>query len=275
MSNNYRLLIKPKYGLLDINWEEIKEYRELLFFLAMKEVKLRYKQTAIGTAWALLQPLFTMVVFTLIFSKLAHIPSEGVPYTIFSYSGLVIWVYFSNGLSQSSNSLTDNVPLLTKVYIPRIFIPMASCVSGLLDYVISLSLLGVMMLYYHIVPNLNLLLLPVVMFFTFLLTSGLGFLLSSICVRFRDIKYALPFFIQLILFVSPVIYPVNILSSNWQILLYLNPLTGLVSAHRACVLGNMPIDYTSFGISILISIIVFIVGVLYLKSTEKHFADLV
>ena len=148
--SDYDLWILPKYGILDINWRELKEYRELLFFLAMKEIKIRYKQTAIGAAWAILQPLFTMVVFTLIFNRLAQIPSEGVPYPIFSYSGLLIWTYFSNSLSQSSNSLVDNVPLLTKVYIPRLFIPMAPCVSGLLDYVVAFVILVLMMLYYQL-----------------------------------------------------------------------------------------------------------------------------
>jgi lipopolysaccharide transport system permease protein len=273
--SDYDLWILPKYGILDINLKELKEYRELLFFLAMKEIKIRYKQTAIGAAWAILQPLFTMVVFTLIFNRLAKIPSEGVPYPIFSYSGLLIWTYFSNSLSQSSNSLVDNVPLLTKVYIPRLFIPMAPCVSGLLDYVVAFVILVLMMLYYQLSPDITILLLPVILLFTFLFTVGMGFWLSSICVRYRDVKYALPFFIQLMLFVSPVIYSVNVLGAQWRWLLYLNPLTGLIGAHRACILGHVPIDYTGLGIAILISTIVFVSGLFYLKLTEKHFADLV
>ena len=153
-ATDYELIIRPKYGLLDLNWQELKEYRELLFFLALREIKIRYKQTIMGASWALLQPFFTMIVFTLIFGRLAQMPSDGVPYPIFSYSGLLLWTYFSNALSQSSNSLVDNAPLLSKVYMPRIFIPTAPCLSGLLDYGIAMSILAIMMVYYRFVPGM-------------------------------------------------------------------------------------------------------------------------
>ena len=274
-ATDYELVIRPKYGLLDLNWQELKEYRELLFFLALREIKIRYKQTIMGASWALLQPFFTMIVFTLIFSRLAQMPSDGVPYPIFSYSGLLLWTYFSNALSQSSNSLVDNAPLLSKVYMPRIFIPTAPCLSGLVDYGIAMSILVVMMIYYRFVPGITILLLPFIVLMTFLLASGIGYWLSSICVKYRDVKFVLPFFIQLLLFVSPVIYPANIVGENLRWLLYLNPMTGLISAHRACLLGHVPVDFVGLGISAVLTIVIFVSGILYLKRTEKYFADLI
>jgi len=274
-ATDYELVIRPKHGLLDINWQELKEYRELLFFLALREIKIRYKQTIMGASWALLQPFFTMIVFTLIFGKLAKIPSEGIPYPIFSYSGLLIWTYFSNALSQSSNSLVSNASLLSKVYMPRIFIPTAPCISGLFDYGIALSILAVMMLYYRFAPNTAIVLLPVILVMTFLLASGTGYWLSSICVKYRDVTFVLPFFIQLIMFLSPVIYPASIVGGNLQWLLYLNPLTGIINAHRACILGYTSIDYIGLAISAVLTILIFVSGILYLKYTEKYFADLV
>jgi len=274
-ATNYELVIRPKYGLLDINCQELREYRELLFFLALRDIKIRYKQTIMGASWALLQPFFTMVVFTLIFGRLAKIPSEGIPYPIFSYSGLLLWTYFSNTLSQSSNSLVTNANLLSKVYIPRIFIPTAPCLSGILDYGIALSILAVMMLYYRLVPNVTIVLLPVIVLMTFLLASGIGYWLSSICVKYRDVTFVLPFFIQLIMFVSPVIYPANIVGEKLQWLLYLNPLTGIINAHRACILGHIPVDFVGLAISAMLTVLIFVSGILYLKHTEKYFADLV
>ncbi|KKH47219.1 phosphate ABC transporter permease [Methanosarcina sp. 1.H.A.2.2] len=274
-ATDYELVIRPKYGLLDLNWKELKEYRELLFFLALREIKIRYKQTIMGTSWALLQPFFTMIVFTLIFSRLAQMPSDGVPYPIFSYSGLLLWTYFSNALSQSSNSLVDNAPLLSKVYMPRIFIPTAPCLSGLVDYGIAMSILVVMMVYYRFMPGITIFLLPLIVLMTFLLASGIGYWLSSICVKYRDVKFVLPFFIQLLLFVSPVIYPATIVGENLRWLLYLNPMTGLIGAHRACLLGHIPVDFVGLAISAVLTITIFVSGILYLKHTEKYFADLV
>lgn len=272
---DYELVIRPKYGLLDINWQELKEYRELLFFLALREIKIRYKQTIMGASWAVLQPLFTMIVFTLIFGGLAQMPSEGVPYPIFSYSGLLIWTYFSNALTQSGNSLVGNANLLSKVYMPRIFIPTAPCLAGIVDYGIAMSILALMMIYYKIVPGIAILLLPFIMLMTFLLASGIGYWLSSICVKYRDVRYILPFFIQLMMFVSPVIYPADIVGINLQWLLYLNPLTGIINAHRACILGHTSVDFVGLGISAILTIVIFGSGILYLKHTEKYFADLV
>ena len=273
--SDYELVIRPKNRLLDFNWQELKEHRELLFFLALREIQIRYKQTVMGASWALIQPFFSMIIFTLIFGKLAQMPSDGVPYPLFSYSGLLLWTYFANSLSNSSNSLVNNGALLSKVYIPRIYIPTAPCLSGLVDYCIALIVLVLMMVYYKFMPNGEIIMLPVVVLITFLLASGMGFWLSSICVKYRDIRFILPFFIQMLLFVSPVIYPISIVDKNLQWLLYINPMTGLISAHRACLLGNSAIDFVGLSISAIVTIVILLSGVLLLKQTEKYFADLI
>jgi len=275
ISADYEIVIKPSYGILDLNWKELWEYRELLFFLALRQIKIKYKQSVIGIGWAILQPFFTMVVFTLIFGGLAKMPSEGVPYALFSYSGLLLWTYFSNSLTQSSTSLVGSSALLQKVYFPRLFIPTAPCLSNLLDYVIALSIIFLMMIYYWFAPPLAILLLPVVLFFTLLCAVGLGCILSSICVKYRDVQFALPFFIQLLMFLSPVIYPIDIIPEAFRSLLYLNPLTGLINAHRACLLGHAEIDFFGLELSMAMCVILFVAGVLYLRKTEKYFADLV
>lgn len=274
-TSDFKLVIRPKYGLLDINWKELKEYHELLFFLALREIKIRYKQTVMGASWAVLQPLFTMIVFTLIFGGLAQMPSEGIPYALFSYSGLLLWTYFQNALSLSGNSLVDNAQLLSKVYMPRLFIPTAPCLAGLVDYGIAMTILAAMMVYYQFVPTAAVLLLPVIVLLTLLLAAGTGYWLSSFCVKYRDVKFALPFFIQLLMFVSPVIYPTDIIGGNLQWLLSLNPLTGLLNAHRAVLLGHVPVDYVGLAVSAAITLVIFFSGILYLRRTEKYFADLV
>jgi len=274
-TTDFELIIRPKYGLFDLNWKELKEYHELLYFLALREIKIRYKQTVLGASWAMLQPFFTMIVFTLIFGGLAGIPSEGIPYALFSYSGLLLWTYFSVALGNSANSLVGNANLLSKVYMPRIFIPAAPCLAGLVDYLIAAIILAGMMAFYQFVPPVTIILLPVIVILTLLLAAGAGFWLSSICVKYRDVKFVLPFFIQLLMFVSPVIYPTTLFSGNLQWLLSLNPLTGLINAHRAVLLGHTPVDYVSLGISAVITLVIFFSGILYLRQTEKYFADLV
>jgi len=274
-ASDFELVIRPKYGLFDLNWKELLEYHELLFFLALREIKIRYKQTVMGASWAVLQPLFTMIVFTLIFGGLAQMPSEGIPYALFSYSGLLLWTYFQNALTNSGNSLVGNAQLLSKVYMPRIFIPTAPCLAGIVDYAIAMTILAAMMVYYQFMPTAAILLLPVIVLLTLLLAAGVGYWLSSISVKYRDVKFALPFFIQLLMFVSPVIYPTDILSENLQWLLSLNPLTGLLNAHRAVLLGHVPVDYVGLAISAAITLAIFFSGILYLRRTEKYFADLV
>lgn len=228
-----------------------------------------------GAGWAILQPLFTMIIFTLLFGRLAKMPSDGVPYPLFSYAGLILWIFFSGALTHSSTSLVNNSQMLSKVYFPRIFFPIAPTISGLLDYIIALLVLFPLMGWYGFIPPIYLLLFPLIVFGTMLFATGLGCVLSSICVKYRDVQFALPFFIQLAMFASPVIYPVSIVPENLQWLLYINPMTGFLDAHRVCLLGHASFDWVGLMVAFVVSILMFIVGVIYLKKTEYYFADLI
>ena len=273
--NNYEVIIKAKKGFFSVDLPEIWEYRELLFFLALREIKVRYKQTIMGASWAVLQPFLTMIVFTIIFGNFAKIPSEKIPYPIFSYSGLVLWTYFSTSISQAGNSLVGNSNLVTKVYFPRLFIPTSSCLAGLVDYGVAMIITLLMMIYYKFVPSIKMIIVPLVVFTTFILASGISYWISSLCVKYRDIKFILPFFIQLLMFTAAVIYPTNMVSEKYRWLLYLNPMTGLINAHRASLLGYKEINFDTLGISIIMSLFIFITGIIFLKNTEKGFADLI
>lgn len=274
IDRDYKLVIKPKVGFFSFNLHEFIEYYELLFFLALREIKLRYKQTVIGASWAVIQPLFTMIVFTLIFGTMAKMPSEGIPYPIFSYSGLLLWIYFSNAVTAASMSLVGNNVLVSKIYFPRLFLPTSSCLYGILDYTIAFVILLLMMVYYQFVPGFGIILLPLLVIMSFMFAAGIGFWLSAICVKYRDVQFALPFFVQLMLFATPVIYPTSV-AGKYLWLLNLNPMTGIINAHRAALLNHVPIDYGGLALSLLITLIVFITGIFYFKQTERYFADLI
>ena len=267
-------IIKPSKGLLSIDFKELYRYRELFFTLTIKDIKIRYKQTAIGGLWAIIQPLMTMVVFTIFFGNIMKVPSEGVPYAIFSYSGLLLWIYFTNALSASSGSLIANASLVSKVYFPRLIIPLSSTLVGIIDYIIAFFIVFGLMFYYGFVPGIGLLLIPIIVFFTWMLASGIGFWLSAVNVKYRDVQYVIPFFIQLLLFVTPVIYPISI-AGKYTWLLMLNPMSGFIEAHRAMILGNQCINFNMLGISILFTLIIFITGIIYFKSVERYFADVI
>jgi lipopolysaccharide transport system permease protein len=267
-------IIEPHKGLRFINMPELWAYRELLFAFVIRDLKVRYKQTVIGAVWAILQPLSTMVVFTFFFGTIAKINSDGVPYPIFSYSGLILWTYFTGALSAASNSMVGATSLITKVYFPRVIIPLSATLTGLVDYLVAATILAVLLVYYAITPPLAMLLLPFLVLLTWLLASGLGMFLAAVNVKYHDVKYAVPFFIQLMLFFTPVIYPISI-APNFKTLLMLNPMTGIIEAHRALILGNIPVNLTSLGISIIMTILIFIGGAIYFRSVEKYFADII
>ncbi|HVX92684.1 MAG TPA: ABC transporter permease [Candidatus Dojkabacteria bacterium] len=266
-------VIKPKKGLSSLNLNELIEYRELFGVLALREFQVRYKQTIIGVLWAVIRPLLTMVVFTFLFSKIAKLPSDGVPYPVFSYAGLVLWTFFSSALNQASDSMVGNSKLITKIYFPRAIIPASATLVSLIDYAISFTIVFALMIYYHVSLSYMILFVPVTLFITWMLSIGLGFWFSAINVKYRDVQYALPFLIQLIMYATPVIYPVS-LAGRYQWVLALNPLTGLVDAHRAAILGQA-INWNILGISVAITIVVLISGYLYFRSVEKYFADII
>lgn len=267
-------VIKPKKGLANFDFKELIEYGELFWVLSFREFQVRYKQTVIGVLWAIIRPVLTMVIFTFLFSKIANISTNGVPYPIFSYSGLVLWTYFSSAVTQASNSMIGNSKLITKVYFPRVIIPASATIVGLIDYVLSFIIVFVLMIFYHYPLTWSLLLIPVVVFVTWLLSVGVGLWFSALNVKYRDVQYALPFIVQTLMYVTPVIYPVT-LAGKYQWLLSLNPLSGLIEAHRALILGNVAVNWGLLGTSVLITLVVFITGYLYFKKVEKYFADII
>ena len=254
---------------------EFWNYRELFYFFIWRDIKIRYKQTILGAMWAVIQPFFTMVVFTIFFGNFAKVPSEGVPYPVFSYSALVPWTYFSGAMALSANSLVGNSNLLTKVYFPRFAIPASAVFSGILDFLIASTILFGIMVYYHIPLSWNLLLWPILVLPLVLMALGLGMIFSSLNVKYRDIKYTIPFIIQIWLFATPIIYPISMLPDKYKMLVALNPLTGIIEAFRSTVIPNKQIDLWLLLFSVTVSILLFIIGLIYFRKTEKVFADIV
>jgi lipopolysaccharide transport system permease protein len=253
---------------------ELWRAREILYFLAWRDVIIRYKQAALGVAWAVLQPLFTMLIFAFFFGRLAGIPSNGVPYPLFSYSGLVLWMYFSVTLAHVGNSLVANSGLITKIYFPRMLLPAAAAVGGLLDLLMSSLLLVGMLFYYHVTPHWTVLLAPLFVAQTVLLVMGAGMLLAALNVRYRDVKYTIPFLTQIGLFVTPIIYPVTFLPHRFQGWLALNPMTGVIEGFRACLFGGA-VDWNVLTCSWVITVALLLVGGLHFRMTERVFADVV
>jgi len=254
---------------------EFWAYRELVYFLAWRDVKVRYKQTVLGVLWAVIQPFFTMVLFTLLFGQLAKIPTDGIPGPIFYFSALVPWIYFSSTVTNAGMSLVANSGLLTKIYFPRIILPAAAALSSLVDFLISSVFVVGFIVYYRIPVGWNLLLWPVLVVLLILLALSLGMFFAALNVKYRDIKYALPFFIQLLLFATPIIYPASMIPERFQWLLALNPLSSLIEMFRYVVVPNRTVDWNSLGISVAITGALYVAGVAYFKSTEKAMADLV
>jgi len=271
------LIIKPSKKL-SINFKELFAYHELFFYFAWRDVKVRYKQTSIGVIWAILQPFTQMVVFTVFFNKAAGIGTgnPAVPYAIFSFTGLLFWNFFSQSVTRASNSLVDNQSVVTKVYFPRILLPLTSTFVGLIDFAFAFIVFIGLMVFFRVSPTINsvLLLIPALLI-TFIAASGIGMFLSAINVKYRDVKQAVPFLIQVGLFVTPVIYPVTAIPQKYQWILYLNPMTGVINMMRSSFLDTAPINWPLTGISIAVALLSFILGVIYFKSKEREFADII
>jgi len=271
-----KTIIKPKKGLADLNFKEIWLYRELFYFFVWRDIKLRYKQTFFGIAWAVIQPFITMVVFSIVFGELVDMPSDNIPYPIFVYAGLLLWNIFSNSLSYASQSLIGSVNLIQKIFLPKIIIPTASVIVTLVDFFFAALIFGGIIIYYGFIPHFQgLVLLPLLLLITIFASLGLGWFLSAVNVKYRDIRYALPFFIQLLIFTTPVIYPVSIVPESYQWLLALNPMAGVIEAFKAGFLGTTLINWQTLGISFVVSIIFFIFGLWYFLKTERTFADII
>lgn len=267
--------IKPPKGLIQINLSELWRYRDLLYIFVWRDIKVRYKQTAVGVAWGVFQPFLTMVIFSLFFGKLAQVPSEGVPYPVFVYTGLLLWNYFAAALTGSSDSLVANEGIVKKVYFPRLILPISSTVTPAIDFAISFLVLIALMFYYGFTPTLiGILVMPVLLLVSLIGAAGLGFLLSSANVKYRDVRFILPFFIQIMLFLTPVIYPVSIIPQKFQWIAYLNPMAGLITLARGLLLHTGTVDWRLLPISLLSALVLFVIGLVYFRKTERFFADI-
>jgi lipopolysaccharide transport system permease protein len=267
--------IRPAGAWAAFEFRQLWLYRELLYFLTWRDLKVRYKQTVLGVAWAIIQPLFTMLIFTLFFGKLAKVPSDNVPYPLFVYAGLVLWTFVSTAVSNCGNSLVNSQNLLTKVYFPRLIIPGATVAAGLVDFAISFAVLIGLMIYYQVSLTWNLLLVVPVVLLTTLLALGFGMWTAALNVKYRDIRFALPFAIQLWMFLSPIIYPSSFVPEQYRWVLLINPLTGFIDNFRAALFASRGINWTSFGIATAITLVMLVYSVIVFKKMERNFADIV
>ncbi len=263
--------IEPGKSWAPVNLRELWTYRELLFFLIWRDIKVRYKQTLIGAAWALLQPLLLMLIFTFFFSRLAGVRSSGAPYPIFAFAGLLPWTFFANAVTNSGNSLIGNTNLITKVYFPRVLIPVAAVAASLVDFGIASILLVVLMVHYRTGIHAEVVMLPALIALVTLLASGVGIWLAALNVKYRDVRYALPFLIQIWLFASPVIYAVP---DRWRWLLALNPMTAIIEGFRSALFG-LPFDWLMLGVSASITLFILVYAAFAFARMERSFADVI
>jgi homopolymeric O-antigen transport system permease protein len=267
-------LIKSEEAGVQLNLGELWSYRELLYFLTLRDVKVRYKQTLMGVAWVLIQPLLTMVIFTLIFNRFVRLDAGNIPYPLFALSGLVLWLFFANAVTNGTNSLVTNAHIITKVYFPRMFIPAASVGAGLVDLAVALLLLIPLALYYGVPAGFNLLLLPVFILLMTLLALGVGLLFSALTVRYRDLRHALPFIVQIWMFASPVIYPTSIVPRGWRWVLFLNPVAGIIEGFRSALTGG-DFDWPHIEAAAAITALLLGAGTYVFRRIESSFADVV
>ncbi|MBW3466586.1 ABC transporter permease [Arthrospiribacter ruber] len=267
-----KTIIEPSKGWKVIDFEELWRYKDLLYFLTVRGIKARYAQSILGIGWAIIQPLFTTLVFTVVFGGLAKVDSDGMPYILFSYLALWPWNYFSGTLNESANSLVANAGMITKVYFPRLILPLAAIFSKLLDFIISFVVLLVLLIYFKVVPGLGIIFLPLLLIQLLMTSLGIGMILSAMAVQYRDVKYALTFIVQLLLYGAPVVYSTTAVPEQWQFLYSLNPMVGVIEGIRAMFLSRpMPWDWIWPGA--FIGVILFVFGLFYFRKMEKVFAD--
>lgn len=267
--------IEPTQGWVSLKLRELWDFREMAFFLVWRDVKVRYKQTVLGAAWAIIQPLFTMLVFSIFFGKLAKMPSDGIPYPIFSYAGLVPWNFFAQALGHSSDSLLSSANLIRKVYFPRLVIPVAAVCGGVVDFCISFSVLLIMMVIYGVPVTLRLLWLPPLLLLALVTALGVGLWLSALNIQFRDVRYTVPFITQFWMYATPVVYPSSLLSEPWRTVYGFNPMVGVIEGFRWALLGTNTAPKAMILVSAAASVLILIGGAHYFRRLEKRFADLV
>lgn len=267
-------IIKPETGWRQLDLKELWAYRELLHVLTVRDIKVRYKQTVLGFAWAIIQPFMMMVVFSIFFGRLAQMPSDGYPYPIFVYAGLLPWTFFANAITSSASSLVGSSNLVSKVYFPRLIIPLSSVGSGLVDFAIATTILLLLITYYGVSWTFNLFMTPILLAGLILTALGVGTLLAALNVAYRDFRYVVPFMVQFWLFATPVVYPATIVPPQWQWVLYLNPMAGVIEGFRSTFLGR-PFNSVGLLVSLGIAVILFAAGALYFEKVERRFADII
>ena len=268
-------IIEPSRGWLALDFKELWDYRELLYFLIWRDVKVKYKQSIIGVGWAILQPLLTMIIFTLVFKKIADVPSDNIPYPVFTYTALLPWNLFSGALNRSTVSLVAQSNLISKVYFPRMIVPIAAILAGVVDFAIAFLVLLGMMFWYNIVPTTAVLSLPLFITIALLTALSVGLWLAAVNVRYRDVGHAIPFLVQIWMFASPVAYPISAVPEKWRLLYSLNPLAGVIEGFRWATLGKESPDFAVIAVSTVATIALLVSGIIYFKRTERTFADLI
>ena len=266
-------IIEPRSGWRLIDWRELRDYRDLFLFLTWRNIKVLYAQSAIGIGWAVIQPLFSMILFTLVFGKLAKISSDGVPYAVFSFTALVPWTYFSNSLTQGVNSLVQNANMISKVYFPRLILPMSAVAAKLLDFSIAMLVLAALMVWYRMVPTLGILALPLLILLMILTAAGLGAWLTALAIQYRDVKHAMTFVVQLLMYAAPVVYPTSLIPERYQLLYAINPMVGVIEGFRAALLGTRPMPWDFIAVGAASALVIALTGALYFRRKERIFAD--
>lgn len=269
------VIIKPTKGWVGLKLGDLWQYRELLYYLTWRDVKVQYKQTILGVSWAILQPFFTMVVFSIFFGRLAEIPSDGLPYPIFSYAALTPWAFFANGVTKSMQSLVSSSNMIKKIYFPRLAIPISAVLSGLPDFVLAFTVLLGLMFYYGIVPSIAVVYLPLLLLLCIITSLGVGIWLTAMNVQFRDIRYVTPFLVQVWLFATPIAYPSSLLDAQWRPFYALNPMVGVVEGFRWALLGTETQPGPMLFVSTLVALFLLLSGIMYFRRMEKSFADVV
>jgi lipopolysaccharide transport system permease protein len=272
-TDNFSTVIRPRPGWIAIDWRELWDGRELLAFLVWRDISVRYKQTVLGVAWAVLQPVFTMAVFTVIFGNLAKMPSQGVPYPLFVYAGLLPWMFLATAVTGASQSLVNQQHLLTKIYLPRLFVPAGAVGGGLVDLLVSLVVFAGLMVWFAYPVGWGLLALPGLVVLCLIGALGSGLALAALTVTYRDFRYVVPFMVQAWMYLSPVIYPVNLVPQRWQTVLALNPMVGVIEGFRSALLG-LPWNIPALTMSGIVSIAWLLFGLFYFRKTERRFADI-
>jgi homopolymeric O-antigen transport system permease protein len=269
------VVVQPARGLFDLDLKAVWEYRELLYFLVWRDVKVRYKQTVIGVAWVVLQPLLTMMVFTVVFGYLVKVPSEGLPYPLFAFSALLPWTYFSQALNRGGAGLVSNANLISKVYFPRLLVPLSAAVAPLVDFLLSFVILLGLMLWYSVLPSWGVLALPLFLLLALMTALAMALLLSPLHAQYRDVGHIIPFLVQFWMYASPVIYPVGLIPEQWRLLYSLNPMVGVIEGFRWALLGKESPDFRVMGVSATVVVVLLAVGVVAFRRAERTFADIV